>query len=75
MKTKKAAALTTAKTYKLQCKSYIKTAPPSSLKIQIGELLLYLQRPLGQVQRSGLQQIFETKLNEYIDLKYARIQP
>ncbi len=53
---------------------YYKSSLLSSLKFQLGELLLYLQRPMGQNQRSSLQRSFEIMLRRYLDLKHSTSQ-
>ena len=76
--TKKEAACLqqTAEKTKRQGKLYWSSSSKASgkLKLQLGNLLLYLQRPLEQSQRSRLQQTFETMLKEFINQKYLMVQ-
>ena len=69
MKTKKAAALTAAIRNEPYPKSYQKDKPVSSLKEQIGQLLLYMQNPSPQNEQQKYWQIFESCLRMYVDLK------
>lgn len=69
MKTKKAAALTAAIRNEPHPKSYQKDKPVSSLKEQIGQLLLYMQTPPPQNEQQKYWQQFETMLSQYLDLK------
>jgi hypothetical protein len=71
---KKAGALTPTRTQNYQSQSYRKDYRLSNLELQLGELLFFLNSPLGQNRRSELEQAFEKKLNEYIDLKYAGVR-
>jgi hypothetical protein len=66
----------TAKTQNFQSQFYIQDPEPSSanLKLQLGEFLFLLQTTLRPHERKVCWQVFETKLNEYIDLKNARMQ-
>jgi len=52
------------------CKTYLKAAPLSSIKEQIGQLLLYMQIPLPQNEQQKDWQVFESCLRRYVDLKY-----
>lgn len=60
MKTKKA-VVGTAKRYELQTKTYPKTAQLSSLKVFIGELLLF-----GNKQRKEFWELFGILLTQYV---------
>jgi hypothetical protein len=62
--TKKAAAVTAAGKKKLQNETYPKPAQLSSLKMLIGELLIF-----GNKERKETWWLFETKLRQYVDLK------
>jgi hypothetical protein len=68
---KKAVALTTAIRNKPQRESYRKSTLLSSLKEQIGCLLLYLQKPLGQNKQRKLWRLLESNLEQY----YAGTSP
>lgn len=58
----------TAKKNNLQKRSYRKAIPLSSLKIQIGEILLFLQdQSTEQIQ----WEVFDSTLRRYIDLKFC----
>lgn len=70
MKTKKAAALTAAIRNEPHSKSYQKDKPVSSLKEQIGQLLLYMQTPPPQNEQQKYWQIFESFLRRYVDLRF-----
>jgi len=50
------------------CKTYLKAAPLSSIKEQIGQLLLYLQIS-PETDKHVYWQQFETMLSQYLDLK------
>jgi len=52
------------------CKTYLKAAPLSSIKEQIGQLLLYMQTPLPQNEQQKYWQIFESFLRRYVDLRF-----
>ena len=71
-KTKKAAAVTAARKNELCHQSYRKVIPLSSLKIQIGEILLCLQRPLNQNERRICWQAFERTLQEFYQIEGIR---
>lgn len=73
MKTKKASASTLAIRNKQHDKSYLKVQPLSSLKMQIGELLLCLQAPLGETEQKRYRQQLEKTLREHIDLKLNKV--
>ena len=60
----------TATKNKLQCKPYLKAVPLSSLKIQVGKLLLNLHNQ--NVQQTQWK-VFESKLKQYIDLKFSEV--
>ena len=51
--------------HKLRYEAYRKPAPLSSLKVQIGELLLF-----GDKQRRELWSLFEVLLVQYLEDKY-----
>jgi hypothetical protein len=51
--------------------SYQKDSKLSSLKLQVGELLLYLQTPLPQNEQQNYWQVFESCLRRYIDLRFC----
>ncbi len=72
MKTKKAGAETPAIRNKRHSRPYLKSTPLSSLKIQLGELLLYMQRPLNETDRQIYWRQFELSLRQYLDLKGCR---
>jgi len=59
----------TAAKNELHRKPYLKTAPPSSLKIKIGQLLFRL----NENDKSNWQRL-ETMLRNYIDLKFNEVQ-
>jgi len=67
--TQKAAAGTATPTNKQQNESYPNTQLMSSVKAQIGVLLLTLQTPLTQNQRKERWAQFESELKQYFDLK------
>jgi hypothetical protein len=52
-------------------KAYPKAVLLSSLKMQVGELLLYLQTPLPQNEQQNYWQVFESCLRRYIDLRFC----
>lgn len=64
----KAAVGATAISNKQHSRAYLKAAPPSreNLKLQLGEILLYLQRPLNQVERQICWENFDLLLREYV---------
>ncbi len=66
---KEAAASTTARKKDHLTKSYQNSASESTVKLQVGELLLRLQTPLEQERRKEYWQSFELKLRQYLDLK------
>lgn len=70
MKTKKAAMLPAAGKIKLHDEAYQKAESLSSLKLQIGELLLF-----GNKQRKEFWSLFEILLIQYIELKYLGEKP
>ena len=72
MITKKAAAVTAAKQNKLMKESYQETAKMSKKNLQesIGELLLYLQTPIGRTEKRISYSVLEILLIEYIEAKY-----
>jgi len=51
-------------------KLYQKAAPLSSLKMRIGELLLYLQNPLTQNKQQDCWQRFDHLLRQYVSLRH-----
>jgi len=59
----------TAQNYNTQNGTYRNPESLTSLKMQIGELLIYLQRPLSRNERESCLQDFESKLRQYYDLK------
>lgn len=61
----KAAAVTAATSNKQHSKVYCKPVPLSSLKEQIGELLLF-----GNEQRREFWWLLESLLIQYLDFKY-----
>jgi len=63
---KKAAGLTAAGQKQLHKESYQKSAQLSSLKILIGEFLLF-----GNKQRKEFWWLFESKLRNYVDQKIS----
>jgi len=79
MRTKKAAALTAAKTNELHYEVYRKSAPLSktNLKENLGLLLCHLQSPLTQKQRRIGWQLFEVLLTQYVQslTEYASERP
>ena len=66
MKTKKAAASTAAGQKQLQNKTYHKSVQLSSLKMLIGEFLIF-----GNKQRKEFWWLFEKELRCYVDLKIS----
>ena len=50
---------------------YALYASQSSIKEQLGELLLYLQRPLSETDRQRYWHQFELSLRMYLDLKLS----
>ena len=66
MKTKKAVAGTTAKYNKRQHAQYRKVPAVSSLKMLIGELLIF-----GNEQRKETWWLFDSKLRQYVDLRIS----
>jgi len=50
---------------------YALHASKSNIKEQLGELLLYLQRPLSETDRQRYWQLFEANLRAYLDLKLS----
>jgi hypothetical protein len=64
----------TAKTNKLRQSQYRTSTVRSraNLKLQLGEILLYLQTPLVQSERQICWQVFESLLRQYLDLELAR---
>jgi prophage regulatory protein len=47
------------------------TAPSTgNLKDQVGELLLYLEGPLGRRERETCWHVFEARLRQYVAIKY-----
>ena len=63
----RAAAPTTAQKYDLQVKPYQKTSQASSLKLQIGELLLF-----GNKECWEFWGVFEVLLRQYIDIRISQ---
>lgn len=72
MKTKKAAASTAAIKRTTHERAYMKAALLSSLKLQVGESLLYLQMSPEKNKQVYWQQ-FEITLREYVDLKLNEV--
>ena len=68
MKIKKAAALPAAIKRTTHERAYLKAGLLSSLKLQVGESLLYLQMSPEKNKQVYWQQ-FETMLSQYLDLK------
>jgi hypothetical protein len=64
MRNKKAAELPAARESKLRIEPYQQSAPLSSLKLQIGELLLF-----GNKQRREFWSVFEVLLRQYLGNK------
>lgn len=54
------------------CKAYRKDAPLSSLKMQIGELLLCLQA-LSENERQEQWPVFESEFKQYADLRFCEV--
>lgn len=65
-----AAVLPAARKSKLQFESYQKGKSLSSLKFQIGELLLF-----GDKQQMNFWKRFELKLRQYLELNYLGKKP
>lgn len=61
---KNAAGLTAAKKNKLRYEAYRKGKPLSTLKMQIGEFLLF-----GNKQQKEFWWLFDSKLRQFYDLK------
>lgn len=66
----KAGVGTPATKNKQRGRKYRKAVPLSSLKLQIGQLLLNLQNQSAQQTQ---WQVFESKLEQYIDLKLCEV--
>ena len=66
MKTKKAAVAAAAKHYESQNRPYLKSDSASSLRLLIGELLLF-----GNRRRKVFWPFFDAILRQYIDLRLA----
>jgi len=76
LKTKqKAVALTTAQKNNQHSKNYHNSSAQSRVKLQenLAEILLYLQTPLNQNQRKEYWVQFESKLRQYLELKFCGV--
>ena len=51
---------------------YRNDIPQSNLKLQIGQLMFYLQKPLNQYEQKVCWQILETTLRKYYEVKRIR---
>lgn len=56
---------------KTACKNELERRS-EDLKVHLGELLFYLQSPLTENERKRCCRMFESKLREYLTLKYPR---
>lgn len=70
---KKTAAPTAARKHNRQSESYRNSVSESRAKLQIGELLLFLQTPLNQIQKRKYWRLFEVRLSEYLDLRFCEV--
>ena len=66
-----AAAPTTAQNHNRHKRRYLNPVSASMAKLQIGELLLFLQRPLNQSQEARYWAMFESMLRQYLDSKHS----
>ena len=62
----------TAEKTKRQYRPYLKAVPLSSLKLEIGNFLLYLQRPLSRIERQICWQDFESTLRKIYQFEGIR---
>lgn len=63
----------TAQNYNRLNQSYQDSVAASRAKLQIGELLLALQAPLSQNQQKKYWVEFESKLRQYLNLKFIEV--
>ena len=59
---------------RISTSSYQNHPGQSIAKLQIGTLLLALQRPLSQKQRKICWTLFETRFRDYVDQKLCKVQ-
>jgi len=71
MQQKRATAPTTAQNHNRHKRRYLNPVSASMAKLQIGELLLFLQRPLHQSQEARYWAMFESMLRQYLDSKHS----
>ena len=64
----------TAQKIKAPHKPYPTVSMLSSLKMQIGQLLLCLQTPLPENDRHNYWRVFESGLSQLVDLKLCEVQ-